>query len=268
MDPDEQIVDEAPAGESGGEGAAPDVPEWLAEASPEQIEFAKNIGAADDPRRALAAAMGAEQSRRQMQSERDQLRAMAEQMQQMQAQLQAQQPQEPAPGEGDIFSPGAPPDLDSLASAFGGNEAAAIDFIAQTRAQEAIEHLRAQILSEVEGMVSPVAQYATQNQMQQAAQELAATYGDEYSKLAPEVAQFIQANPDLNSPRGMWQAFGMVHAQKQHQQALQQARQAQADDLGGSSSRPMNDGGADAAKAVLEAIDNVGGAKRPGYTGL
>lgn len=253
------VVDVAP------DGAEESAPEWLAEASPEQIEFAKSIGAADDPRRALAAAMGAEQSRRQMQSERDQLRAMQEQMLAMQ---QGMAQPEIDPAQQEVFAPGAPPDLDSLAQAFGGNEAAAIDFIAQTRAQEAIDHLRQQLLSEVEGMVTPVAQFATQSQMQQAAQELSATYGEEYAKLAPEVAEFIQTNPDLNSPRGMWQAFGMVHAQKQHQQSLTRARQAQADDIGGGSSRNIEAQQADASKAVLDAIDNVGGARRTGYTGL
>jgi len=181
-------------------------------------------------------------------------------------QQQQMLPQEPAP----VFAPGAPPDLDSLASAFGGNEAAAIDFIAQTRAQEAIDHIRQELLNEVKDMVNPVAQFATQSQMQQAAQELNATYGEEYAALAPDVAQFIQANPDLNNPRGMWQAFGMVHAQRQHQTALQRARQTQADDIGGGSSRAgaSTGGGPDAAKAVLDAIDGVGGRNRTGYSGI
>jgi hypothetical protein len=254
----EDVVDVSEQGGDEAQGA-----EWLANASPEQVEFAKSIGADNDPSRALAAALGAEASRRQMQSERDQMRAF---MEQMQSQQQA------APGieqDAGPFSPDMPPDLDSLAQAFGGNEAAAIDFIAQTRAQEAIDHLRQQMMDEMQGMVAPIAQHATQNQMQQAAEELSATYGDEYAKLAPEVAQFIQSNPDLNSPRGMWQAFGMVHAQKQHQQALQRARQSQADDIGGGSSRQsLETQQADAAKAVLDAIDGAGGSRKTGYTGI
>lgn len=234
--------------------------DWLASATPEQQDFARSIGASDDPSKAIAAAMGAEMSRRQMQAERDQLRAMIEQQQN--GQLQQQQP-----AEQEMFGD-APPDFEQIVQAFGGNESQAIDFIAQTRAEQAMKHMREELLSEVQGMVSPVAEYATQNQMRETASELAQTYGEEYTNLAPEVASFIQQNPELNNPRGMWQAFGMVHAQKQHQTALQRARQAQADDLGGQGSRNVEQQRADASQAILDAIDGAGGSRRSGYTGI
>lgn len=252
----DEVIEEAPEG--GDE--QPEQPEggWLDTATPEQQDFARSIGAADDPSKALAAAMGAEMSRRQMQAERDQLRALVEQQQNGQSQ---------EPAEQEMFGD-TPPDFSEIVSAFGGNESAAIDFIAQTRTEQAMKSMRQELMNEVQGMINPVAEYATQNQMRDTAAELATTYGDEYTNLAPEVASFIQQNPELNNPRGMWQAFGMVHAQKQHQKALQSARQAQADDLGGQGSRNVEKQQADASKAILDAIDNAGGARRSGYTGI
>ena len=259
MDDENQIdeaMNEVPEGD--GEQQEQQSDGWLASATPEQQDFARSIGAADDPAKALAAAMGAEMSRRQMQAERDQMRSLIEQQQNG----QSQQPEEQ-----EMFGD-SPPDFSEIVSAFGGNESAAIDFIAQTRAEQAMKSMRQELISEVQGMVSPVAEYATQNQMRDTAAELATTYGDEYTNLAPEVASFIQQNPELNNPRGMWQAFGMVHAQKQHQQALQRSRQAQADDLGGQGSRNVEQQQADASSAILDAIDSAGGGRRSGYSGI
>lgn len=255
--------------QDGGDSEGSDVPEWLQGADPEQVEFAKNIGALEDPTRALKAAMGAEQSRRASQSERDELKSMMDQMLQAQANQGPAAPQQPEPQD-EMFQPGAPPDLDALATAFGGNEAAAIDFIAQTRAQEAAEFAVRRALEEIRGEIAPVSSFAEQAQMQQAAAELAQTYGETYNELAPQVASFIQQNPDFNSARGMWQAFGLVAAHTQQQQRVTEQRKAAGDDIGGGGSRggAMPNAQADAAKSILSAIENASGSRKPGYGGL
>lgn len=243
---------------------ADDVPSWLDGADEDQREFAKSIGAYDDPVRALKSAMGAEQARRASQSERDELRAM---LQQVTDQMGTQQ-QEPV-AEPQMFNEDGPPEYDALVNAFGGNEAAAIDFIAQQRAQEAAQFAVQQAMEQFQGQVAPLAQQAEQSQLQQAAADLSSIYADDYERLAPQVAEFIQQNPEYNNARGMWSAFGLVAAHDQRQARAAAAKKAAADNVGGrgSGGASRRDREADAASALMDAVFDAG--SRPnGYDGI
>jgi hypothetical protein len=182
----------------------------------------------------------AEAELRRMQSEYDQIRREAEA-------LSLEEPDEQM----DQMEPSGFPEYQELLEIFRGDERAVIDYMIQQRMQEAFSQFVPYIEQQIESKVEPVAQFATEKQLDEVAQEIAATYPD-FNDLAPEVIEVINNDPErFNSPQGMWSAYGLVRAKHDRMEAMQRQREASADTID-SSARMRQQGAADAIVRAIE----------------
>lgn len=182
----------------------------------------------------------AEAELRRMQSEYDQIRREAE----------ALSLDEPDDDE-QIAEPSGFPEYSELLEIFRGDERAVIDYMIQQRMQEAFSQFVPYIEQQIESKVEPVAQFATEKQLDDVAQEIAATYPD-FEQLAPEVIEVINNDPErFNSPQGMWSAYGLVRAKHDRMEAMQRQREAGAETLD-HSARMRQQGAADAIVRAIE----------------
>jgi hypothetical protein len=186
----------------------------------------------------------AEAELRRMQSEFDQIRREAEALTMDDDDDDALAPSEPS----------GFPEYSELLEIFRGDERAVIDYMIQQRMNEAFSQFVPYIEQQIESKVEPVAQFATEKQLDEVASEIAATYPD-FEDLAPEVIEVINRDPErFNSPQGMWSAYGLVRAKHDRDQAIQRQREAGAETLDHSSrARQQN-----AADAIVRAIEGSG----------
>lgn len=189
----------------------------------------------------------AEDARQRMQSERD--RAMAMQMQAIDTEDEYEE--EPLPQVGSQMIP----QMDELLPIFGNSETAVMDYIAQTRAQELEARVLAAVEAKLNETIAPIQTQATQAQLNDAIGQIQAMYPDEWRDMGEEVVQLIAQYPQqYDSPQGIFSAFGLVKAARDHETAMQRAAQANADTIQGN---PGPRQGANAADAVLRAMDDV-----------
>jgi hypothetical protein len=182
----------------------------------------------------------AESELRRMQSEYDQIRREAEAL----AMDDLDDDEMPA-------APSGFPEYSELLEIFRGDERAVIDYMIQQRMQEAFSQFVPYIEDQIESRVEPVAQFATEKQLDEVAQEIAATYPD-FENLAPEVIEVINNDPErFNSPQGMWSAYGLVRAKHDRMEAMQRQREVGAETLD-HSARMRQQGAADAIVRAIE----------------
>jgi len=143
-------------------------------------------------------------------------------------QVRQQMAYEPDDDQTPQMESGPMPDFNELVNIFGGNESAAVDFIVQQRLQEQMQQIVPAIDQYLEERVGPIESQATQQALDRTADEIAATFGD-YEALAPEAIRLINEYPDrFQGTEGMWSAFGLAQAQRQREQSVRQATEAQA----------------------------------------
>jgi hypothetical protein len=183
----------------------------------------------------------AESELRRMQSEYDQIRREADALAMSDDGEDDELPAEP----------GGFPEYSELLEIFRGDERAVVDYMIQQRMQEAFSQFVPYVEQQIESRVEPVAQFATEKQLDEVAQEIASTYPD-FDDLAPEVIEVINNDPDrFNSPQGMWSAYGLVRAKHDRDQAIQRQREAGAETLD-TSARMRQQGAADAIVRAIE----------------
>lgn len=187
----------------------------------------------------------AEAELRRMQSEFDQIRREAEAL--------ALEDDD----DDDALAPSEPsgfPEYSELLEIFRGDERAVIDYMIQQRMNEAFSQFVPYVEQQINERVEPVAQFATERQLDEVASEIAATYPD-FEELAPEVIEVINRDPErFNSPQGMWSAYGLVRAKHDREAAIQRQREAGAETLD-HSARTRQQGAAD---AIVRAIEGSG----------
>jgi hypothetical protein len=182
----------------------------------------------------------AEAELRRMQSEFDQIRREAE------ALALEDDDDDALPAEPSGF-----PEYSELLEIFRGDERAVIDYMIQQRMQEAFSQFVPYVEQQISERVEPVAQFATEKQLDEVAAEIASTYPD-FEELAPEVIEVINRDPErFNSPQGMWSAYGLVRAKHDREQAIQRQREAGAETLDHSSRARQQT----AADAIVRAIE-------------
>lgn len=184
----------------------------------------------------------AETELRRMQSEMDQIRREAEALSMADYD-----------DDDELEAPAASnfPEYQELLEIFRGDERAVIDYMIQARMQEAFQQFVPYIEQQIESKVEPVAQFATEKQLDEVAQEIASTYPD-FEDLAPEVIEVINNDPErFNSPQGMWSAYGLVRAKHDRVDAIQRQREAGAETLD-HSARMRQQGAADAIVRAIE----------------
>ena len=185
----------------------------------------------------------AEAELRRMQSEFDQVRREAEA-------LVLDDPDD----ETIAAEPSGFPEYSELLEIFRGDERAVIDYMIQQRMQEAFSQFVPYVEQQISDRVEPVAQFATEKQLDEVAAEIASTYPD-FEDLAPEVIEVINRDPErFNSPQGMWSAYGLVRAKHDREEAIQRQREAGAETLD-HSARMRQQGAAD---AIVRAIEGSG----------
>ena len=186
----------------------------------------------------------AEAELRRMQSEFDQIRREAEALA-----MEDDDDDDALPAEPSGF-----PEYSELLEIFRGDERAVIDYMIQQRMQEAFSQFVPYIEQQIEQKVEPVAQFATEKQLDEVAAEIAATYPD-FEDLAPEVIEVINRDPErFNSPQGMWSAYGLVRAKHDREAAIQRQREAGAETLDHSARATRQS----AADAIVRAIEGSG----------
>jgi len=182
----------------------------------------------------------AETELRRMQSEYDQIRREAEALAMSDVDDEDAQ-----------IEPSGFPEYSELLEIFRGDERAVIDYMIQQRMNEAFSQFVPYIEQQIESKVEPVAQFATEKQLDEVAQEIAATYPD-FENLAPEVIEVINNDPErFNSPQGMWSAYGLVRAKHDRMEAMQRQREVGAETLD-NSARMRQQGAADAIVRAIE----------------
>lgn len=182
----------------------------------------------------------AEAELRRMQSEFDQIRREAE------ALALEDDDDDALPSEPSGF-----PEYSELLEIFRGDERAVIDYMIQQRMQEAFSQFVPYVEQQISERVEPVAQFATEKQLDEVAAEIASTYPD-FEELAPEVIEVINRDPErFNSPQGMWSAYGLVRAKHDREAAIQRQREAGAETID-HSSRMRQQGAADAIVRAIE----------------
>lgn len=184
----------------------------------------------------------AESELRRMQSEYDQIRREAEAL----SMSDDWDDEDEVPSQPSGF-----PEYQELLEIFRGDERAVIDYMIQQRMNEAFSQFVPYVEQQIDSRVEPVAQFATEKQLDEVAQEISATYPD-FNDLAPEVIEVINADPDrFNSPQGMWSAYGLVRAKHDRMDAIQRNRDAGADTID-HSARMRQQGAADAIVRAIE----------------
>lgn len=186
----------------------------------------------------------AEAELRRMQSEFDQIRREAEALA-----MEDDEDDDALPAEPSGF-----PEYSELLEIFRGDERAVIDYMIQQRMNEAFSQFVPYVEQQINERVEPVAQFATEKQLDEVASEIAATYPD-FEELAPEVIEVINRDPErFNSPQGMWSAYGLVRAKHDREDAIRRQREAGAETLD-HSARMRQQGAAD---AIVRAIEGSG----------
>jgi hypothetical protein len=183
----------------------------------------------------------AEAELRRMQSEFDQIRREAEAL-----------AMEDYDDDDQVASePSGFPEYSELLEIFRGDERAVIDYMIQQRMSEAFSQFVPYVEQQISERVEPVAQFATEKQLDEVASEIASTYPD-FEELAPEVIEVINRDPErFNSPQGMWSAYGLVRAKHDREAAIQRQREAGAETID-HSSRMRQQGAADAIVRAIE----------------
>jgi hypothetical protein len=199
---------------------------------------------------------GAEDARQRLQSERDRLMSQFAEEPAYQQQYQDQPMYEDVPG---MQIPG----MDELLPLFGHDEARVMDFITQQRIQESEQRIAQMLDARLGEYLAPIQQQQTEAQLNDAITEARNTYGEMFDDLAPDVVSLINQFPEqYNSPQGVWSAFGLAHATRNRESAMQDALRSRADTIQGGASRAPQTNAAD------EILKRIEGAKPMMHDGL
>jgi len=146
------------------------------------------------------------------------------------------------------------PGMDELMPLFGHDEARVMDFITQQRVSESESRISQMLDERLQEYLGPIQKQQGESQLNDSITEARATYGEDFDELAPDVVALINQYPDqFNSPQGVWAAFGLAHATRNRETAMQNSMRGQADTIEGrSGGMPQAQSAADAILARIE----------------